>query len=297
MQSFSPEVLQHFQPTHEYFIGIDSDGCAFDSMELKHKECFIPAIIKHWNLQPICSYVREAAEFVNLYSKWRGINRLPALVKLFDLLNAWPDVQRRGAKIPDLSALRKFIDSGVPLGNPSLQKAVDETGDPILAQTLGWSQAVNDAVAEMVHGLPPMPLVRKSLTKLRKKADVIVVSVAPCETLQREWETNDIARFVDVFAGQEMGRKADQLRMATQGKYPKNHVLMMGDAPGDLWAAKQNNLLFYPIMPGREENSWERFYHEAMDAFLSGTYAVEYESKLIEEFETLLPSTPPWKKS
>jgi hypothetical protein len=31
-----------FTPQHEFLVGIDSDGCVFDSMELKHKECFIP---------------------------------------------------------------------------------------------------------------------------------------------------------------------------------------------------------------------------------------------------------------
>ena len=78
-------LIDH-QPQHEYFIGIDSDGCAFDTMEIKHKECFCPNIINYWDLQAVSKYAREAAEFVNLYSKWRGINRWPALVKVFDLL-------------------------------------------------------------------------------------------------------------------------------------------------------------------------------------------------------------------
>ncbi len=69
-------------------------------MEIKHKECFIPAIIKYWDLQPVSKYARSAAEFVNLYSKWRGINRFPALTMVFDLLNDWPKVLERGAAIP-----------------------------------------------------------------------------------------------------------------------------------------------------------------------------------------------------
>ncbi|NLE36422.1 MAG: HAD family hydrolase, partial [Pirellulaceae bacterium] len=58
-----------FTPKNRYFVGIDSDGCAFDTMELKHKECFIPNIINYYELQGISKYAREAAEFVNLYSK------------------------------------------------------------------------------------------------------------------------------------------------------------------------------------------------------------------------------------
>ena len=80
------QPLKDFQPQHDFFVGVDSDGCVFDTMELKQKECFIPNTIKIWNLQSVSKYARETAEFVNLYSKWRGINRWPALTKVFDLL-------------------------------------------------------------------------------------------------------------------------------------------------------------------------------------------------------------------
>ena len=34
--------LVELKPKYDFFIGIDSDGCAFDTMEIKHKECFCP---------------------------------------------------------------------------------------------------------------------------------------------------------------------------------------------------------------------------------------------------------------
>ena len=70
---------------------------------------------------------------------------------------------------------------------------------------------------------------------------------------------------------------------------------MIGDAPGDMKAAKANGVLFYPINPGHEETSWERFYNESMDKFFNKEYEGEYENTLIEEFESYLPETPPWK--
>ncbi len=54
------QPLADLEPVRELFDGIDSDGCAFDNMEIKHKECFIPAIMKHWQLQPVSKYGREA---------------------------------------------------------------------------------------------------------------------------------------------------------------------------------------------------------------------------------------------
>ncbi len=90
----SQDALKNMQPEREFFVGIDSDGCAFPTMELKHKECFIPNIVKYFSLQSISKYAREAAEFVNLYSRWRGINRFPALLMVMELLAERSEVQR-----------------------------------------------------------------------------------------------------------------------------------------------------------------------------------------------------------
>jgi len=78
--------LEGFSRQRDFFVGIDSDGCAFDTMEVKHKECFIPNIVRFYNLAAVSKYAREAAEFVNLYSQWRGINRFPGLIMTLDLL-------------------------------------------------------------------------------------------------------------------------------------------------------------------------------------------------------------------
>src|SRR3954453_17157258 len=102
--------LRDFKRTQDFFIGIDSDGCAFDTMEVKHKECFIPNIIKFYDLATVSKYAREAAEFVNLYSHWRGINCFPALTMAMDLLAERPEVRRRRFQVPALEGLRRWID-------------------------------------------------------------------------------------------------------------------------------------------------------------------------------------------
>ena len=111
-------------PKHDYLVGIDSDGCAFDTMELKHKECFIPNIINYWELQGVSKYAREAAEFVNLYSKSRGINRFPALVEALEWLQKRPEVKARGVKVDIPQSLRDWIKRETKLGNPALEKEV-----------------------------------------------------------------------------------------------------------------------------------------------------------------------------
>jgi hypothetical protein len=54
-----PQVsLREFRKTQDFFIGIDSDGCEFDTMEVKHKECFIPNIIRFFGLGAVSKYAR-----------------------------------------------------------------------------------------------------------------------------------------------------------------------------------------------------------------------------------------------
>jgi phosphoglycolate phosphatase-like HAD superfamily hydrolase len=290
------QPLADLEPKQDFFVGIDSDGCAFDTMEIKHKECFIPNIVKHWDLQAVSKYAREAAEFVNLYSEWRGINRWPALVMAFDLLRERAEVQARNVIPPEASHVRAFIaDDGYAKSNDGLAAYMAQYPDPELDRAWAWTNGVNDTISDMVHGVPPFPYVRDSLAFLADKADMIVVSATPLEALSREWHEHGIAEYVRVIAGQEMGKKALHLKLAAGNKYPPDRVLMIGDAPGDMNAAKANGFLFYPINPGQEEGSWLRFREESMHRFLAGEYAGSYEEKVIAEFKALLPSVPPWQ--
>jgi len=287
--------LRELAPQRDFFVGIDSDGCAFDTMEVKHKECFTPNIIKHWNLQSVSKYAREAAEFVNLYSRWRGINRWPALVMVFDLLREREKVLARNVVPPEVPRIREFIASeAYPKSNDGLKAYMAKHPDPEFETALAWTEGVNASVADMVHGVPPFPYVRESLHRIASLADAIVVSATPVEALTKEWHEHDIVQYVRVIAGQEMGKKAVHLKLAAEGNYAPDHILMIGDAPGDMAAARAVNALFYPINPGREDESWERFYKEALDKFISGEFKGGYETRLIAEFEKLLPDLPPW---
>jgi phosphoglycolate phosphatase-like HAD superfamily hydrolase len=288
--------LREFVRTRDYFVGIDSDGCAFDTMEVKHKECFIPNIIRCYGLAAISKYAREAAEFVNLYSKWRGINRFPALTRTLDLLADRPEIARRDFQLPAVTGLRRWIERETKLANNTLRAEVEVTGDTDLALAYQWSEAVNRSIGETVKAVPPFPFVRESLEFLQGKADVMVVSATPSEALTREWEEHSLTDYVSLIAGQEQGSKKEHLALATSGRYAKDHVLMVGDAPGDRQAAEANGVLFYPIDPGSEDASWQRFFEEALPRFLAGAYTGAYMAERVAQFEALLPQTPPWNR-
>jgi phosphoglycolate phosphatase-like HAD superfamily hydrolase len=290
------QVLRDFKKNKDFFIGIDSDGCAFDTMEIEHKECFCPNTIKYWNLQVVSKYARDAWDYVNLYSKFRGCNRFIALIEVMNLLRKRKEVINRKAGIPDLSPIVEWTKKETKLGNPALTGYAKTTKNPTIEKALAWSIAINKDIESMVHDIPPFPFMRESLEKMVKTADIIVVSQTPGEALEREWKENKIERYAGIICGQEYGTKKEHLKFAAKGKYDDKKILMIGDAPGDYEAARANGVLFYPINPGYEDASWERFFKEALDKFFSGTYAGAYEEGLIKEFDSFLPSTPPWEK-
>lgn len=295
------QPLKDFEPKHSFFVGVDSDGSVFDTMGIKQRECFCPWMIGCFGLQSVARAARECKEFADLFSKTRGANRHKTTKRIIaDLLPNHPLTKARGFKVPQYPHYFAWVENpNSTLSNDGLRQAIDDTTDPDakreLQIALAWSLKVNQAIAEIVKNMPPFPYVRESLEKLRPLADMIVVSGTPTEDLHREWQEHDIAEYVEVIAGQEMGNKDQHLDYATTGKYEKGHVLMIGDAPGDVQAAKANDALFYPINPDAEVESWKRFHDEALDKFITGRYAGNYEANLIAEFDSYLPELPPWE--
>jgi phosphoglycolate phosphatase-like HAD superfamily hydrolase len=289
------QPLRDFQPRQKFFIGLDSDGCVFDTMEIKHKECFAPMFVKHFRLQPASKYARQAWEFVNLYSKSRGCNRFHALALSLGLLRRRPEVLARHTAIFDTKALEQWTARESKLSENTLAAEI-KAGRNELAPLLDWSRAVNTAIADIVQGVPPFPLVRECLEKIAPQADVMVISQTPGEALRREWAEHGIAKHVRLIAGQEMGSKGEHLKLAAAGKYPRENILMIGDAPGDHKAAKSNHALFFPIVPNAEEASWKELFEQGLDRFFAGTFAGDYEQRLFAEFDASLPALPPWKE-
>ncbi len=286
--------FERFQPKHATFVGVDSDGCVFDTMCVKQREHFHPLIIRFWGLEGCADAFRACAEFVNMYATTRGSNRFPALLRTFELLHEYPGVRASGVALPKLEALRAYVSSGLPLGNPSLAAEAARTGDPELRRLLDWSLAVNADIDARMRPVPPFPSARRALDLMRASSDVVVVSQTPEEALLKEWDLHGIRDRVDAIAGQERGTKAEQLRHASAGKYAANCVLMVGDALGDQAAARAVGALFYPIIPGAEEASWRRFCDEAYARFLEGRFAGPYADTLARAFVAALPDTPPW---
>ena len=288
----SRNKLKNLPKRHDFLICIDSDGTVFDTMPPKF-QCFLDCMIRNFARYGLTdgNATAEVWKYVNLESIHRGENRFRAILLTLDLL------RERGADIPDTPRLRAWVATEPCLGNPALRKLLEQDHSEEMERLYRWSVDSDEAIAAAVHGIPPFPNVRAFLARASGSADIMVVSHTPCATLDREWREHGLDRFTMCLAGQELGSKKEHIRLVSEGKYPPERILMIGDSSGDLNAASANGTLFFPIIPGREAEAWRELSEEGLDRFFKGKYAGEYQTRVLNGFRAVLLSTPPWRNN
>ncbi len=262
----------------EFFIGIDSDGTAFDSMTIKHSRAFIPVMIKVWGFEDNADDIYRICEDINLYSSTRGIDRFSGLLVTFDRIAG------EGIKVVDYSSLKGFLESGKSLSNASLKEYMEENPSDFLADVYRWSSEADELFKKEVYELMPFKNVRRVLEKALPKADIAVISSASESSLTDDWKKDGLNECVSKVYGQEFGNKAEQLKNAACGKYESTKMIMIGDAKGDYKAAKSSLAWFYPIIPGKEDESWQTLLEKDLDLFLEGKFDEKRQQELINEF-------------
>lgn len=275
--------IEDFIKTKDFLVCVDSDGCAMDTMDVKHIEAFGPEAVNTWDLHSIKDRFLKVWNDINLYTQTRGINRFKGVVVTFAAL------EKEGLEMPDISSFKKWTETTSELSAPSLQKEIEKTGNEQLKKALAWSHAVNRAIEEKLAGKDkPVEGAKEGLEAAQNVANVAIVSSANGAAVLDEWTRHELAPHVDVMLGQEAGTKAYCIQEMKKFGFEDTHVLMVGDAPGDLEAAKKNDVLYYPILVGKEKFSWDRFQNEALGKFLDGTFQGEYQEQLIKEFNNNL---------
>jgi len=291
------EHLQQHRPQKDYFVGLDSDGTIFNSMELKHKDCFLGALIRVFELAPITHEVHLVWNYVNIFSNTRGTNRFKALILTFDYLRKFKRIQQLNIQFPLLKVLGKWVLSSGSLSNESLKQLVmdlPKNEKETIETVLEWSKEVNRMVKATVFNLPPMAGSLKAMDFLNPFADLVVISNTPLDTLHREWSENNIVSNVLYIGGQETGTKIEMLIAVAKEKYAQDNILIIGDSPGDLIAAQAVNALFFPILQSKEDESWHNFNMEGCENFLNGVYTGPYQNEQINQFKSSLDTAPSW---
>ena len=264
-------ALDDFKKSKRFCVCVDSDGCAMDTMNIKHIRCFGPCMVDEWGLDQWREPILDRWNDINLYSGTRGINRFKGLSLALSEINA------QYTPIAGVEALVDWADNTPELSNDSIKKELDR--DPIFQKALSWSIAVNKSITELPQEeVKPFEHVREALEKAHKVADVVVVSSANPEAVREEWKRFGLIEDVDLLCTQEMGSKAYCISRLCEKGYGLENILMCGDAPGDDAAAASNGVLYCPILVNHENESWQLFLDEALDRFVNGKYAGEYQA-------------------
>ena len=271
-----PTNLVNFKKQKEYLVCVDSDGCAMDTMDIKHYNCFGPCMVTEWELGEWKEAILTRWNDINLYTMTRGINRFKGLAL------ALGEINEQYREIEDLNTLVHWVETSDELSNDALKRAVIENPDSIsLKKALNWSIEVNKSI----NALPdekklPFPKAKEALKFAHERADVAIVSSANYDAVIEEWEKHGLLEHTDVVCAQDAGSKAYCIGELLKKGYSPDKILMCGDAPGDCQAAEKNGVYYYPILVCYERLSWKDFIECGFEKFINGTFGGEYADDL-----------------
>lgn len=272
-------ILDNFQKKKDLLFCIDSDGCAMDTMDIKHIRCFGPCMVDEWGLSQWKAPILDRWNDINLYTMTRGINRFKGLAM------ALREIHEQYCEIEGIDVLEKWAAESPELSNPALEKAIAENDNICLRKALSWSCKVNESIGELSFDeKKPFEGVKEALAYANRFGDVAIVSSANRQAVDEEWELYGLLDHVDIILAQDVGSKAFCIQELMKKGYDADKVLMTGDAPGDKDAAEKNGVYFYPILVRREKESWEEFVSTAVGKLADGTYGGEYHNRKKREF-------------
>ena len=266
-----------FKKTKEYVVCIDSDGCAMDTMNIKHIKCFGPCMVEEWGLQQWQDEILKSWNQVNLYTVTRGINRFKGLA------TALKEVNDTYMPISGVELLVDWAENAPELSNPAVEEKAKE--HEIFKKALSWSNAVNEAIEQLPkEEVRPFDGVKEALERIHKSCNIAVVSSANPKAVKDEWERFGLLDYVDLLCTQDMGSKAFCIGEIKKKGFESSKVLMCGDAVGDMKAAAEKGVFYYPIMVNHEKESWSRMKEETLERFLNGTYEGGFQDTVLREF-------------
>lgn len=273
------EDVNEFRKTRDFLICIDSDGCVMDTMDVKHMRCFGPCLVYEWDLGEYRDEIIRLWRKVNLLSASRGVNRFQGLAQVMKNIN------ENYTRVEGLDGYLEWVEFAQELSDKSLEGALAEKKNIFMKKALDWSRLVNQSMA-MVSDTkkPPFEGTEAALRMAREQADIVILTAANRQEINKEWEVFELAQYTDLLMSQDNGKKEECLKKLLEKGYEKDHVLMVGDAPGDLAAGQAAGVLFYPILAYQERESWEKF-SQALERFIKGEYAGTYQEERIKEFK------------
>ncbi|EOS37689.1 hypothetical protein C808_03669 [Lachnospiraceae bacterium M18-1] len=271
--------LSGFCKARDWLVCIDSDGTAMDTMTVKHQKVLGPCLIEEWNLEQWREEILARWDEINMYTSTRGIHRFQGLRR------ALKEIHEKYVPIEGIYCFDNWCETESTLSNATLKAELERSGNVCLKKALHWASMVNERVESLkIEEKQPFEGFREALERAAGQADIAVVSSANPEAVFTEWGYYRLLDHVDVVCAQDCGSKEYCIGQLKNKGYESTHILVCGDALGDLDATEKNQALFYPVCQGREKESWGEF-EEGFQRFLAGTYEGGYYEEKKERFK------------
>ena len=160
-------TLSEFKKTKDFLVCVDSDGCAMDTMDIKHIRCFGPCMIDVWQLEKNKDEILKRWNEINLYTLTRGINRFKGLSMVLTEIN------EQYVAIDGIDDLIFWSKNADELSNESLKREIEKAPQKeIFKLALKWSESVNALIKELPESeIKPFEFVKEALKLAHEKAE------------------------------------------------------------------------------------------------------------------------------
>lgn len=249
--------LENYKRKSKHLIAIDSDGCVFDTMTLKHQRFFYPLLEEEFHLESWNKDLSKKWDNINLYEVTRGVNRFLGVYLLFE------NIEEDFLPLTGTMMLyNEYVEKNDKINLEGLEKLYEETLDDFVGGIINWSKRVNHEIDLNMPIVAPFEESKQTIKELSEKADIAIVSSANEKALLKEWSEAGLLDYVSVLTSQNEGSKQDILKELILKGYDKENVLMIGDSNGDRMAAVNNQVSFRLIEAGQENLSWIQIRNE-----------------------------------
>jgi hypothetical protein len=242
----------------EYAIALDFDGVCKLFSEHKHQIMSTLLFLHLYEFQRVPFKIyKQCYNYINFQSEYAGKERFLCANELARYLTQ----KGYNCALPGLhAAVEELQKKGLKLSEKNL-KAYEANND--VSRALSWSTEVNKRVSELNEiGLTP-GINENIFIPYRDVCDFFVVTTATEATLPPLMEKESID-FIARYLGQETATKAESLIGLSYSGYKV--VFMFGDSLEDSRAshtamenkADGSNIIFVPVIPGQEEDCFEK---------------------------------------
>jgi hypothetical protein len=263
--SLSGQEREQALATRKALIVVESEGTVFDSLAARHRRAYLPAFVSCFSfgagLEECATLWINAA----LNSRLRGQDPLVILLySLRRLEKIHPSPRRLAAAV----CLENLIaQRHIPL--LSLAESPDGSSERLILDWLSMASSLLEDEGEA----PCYPQAKLFFSLLRDAApnvQVLAHSSVDEALALHEWEMAGLGDAFLRLAGRERGDFSSYLRQAIENGFDSVPLLVIGSTLKSWQAAQAVCARFYPILPGKEDDSWEFLSKEYFPSFIRG---------------------------